>query len=88
MAKKNFSGGLDSLLGGSPISSKKESPVKKATPTPQKVVPSKGENVSSINNLSDEHLLKLEALAKKEGRKMDEIINEAIGFYLEFQVNL
>lgn len=87
MAKKNFSGGLDSLLGGSSLSQneKKEhtSPPSK-TPT-NTVIPSKD---SLLDGLSDEQKKKIDLLASKEGRSNQEIINEAINFYLDFQVDL
>ncbi|NME71485.1 ribbon-helix-helix protein, CopG family [Flammeovirga aprica] len=88
MAKKNFSGGLDSLLGGSPLSKSaetskpKEEPVKKV----EKVTPPVPKTASF--GLTKEQQDKITALAQKEGRPEDEIIREAISFYLDFQVDL
>ncbi|ANQ51241.1 CopG family transcriptional regulator [Flammeovirga sp. MY04] len=89
MAKKSFSGGLDSLLGGAPSSNnqneeKKEVPKKEATPA-AKVIP---QNSSQLNALTDKQKSKIKALAEKEGRTENEIIREAIAFYLDFQVDL
>ncbi|MBB6459540.1 ribbon-helix-helix domain-containing protein [Flammeovirga kamogawensis] len=95
MAKKSFSGGLDSLLGGAPIGNNKPS-----TPasTTQSVIPKK-ENIQPSpvqkNDAIDTFSLlpvtfqdKITALSNKEGRSREEIIKEAIGFYLDFQVDL
>ncbi|KXX71541.1 ribbon-helix-helix domain-containing protein [Flammeovirga sp. SJP92] len=89
MAKKNFSGGLDSLLGGSPISKSNTTPQ-----TPQKEPVKKEEKVippspkSPTLGLTDAQQKKITALAQKEGRTEEEIIHEAISFYLDFQVDL
>ncbi|AZQ60957.1 CopG family transcriptional regulator [Flammeovirga pectinis] len=96
MAKKSFSGGLDSLLGGAPIGNNK--PSAPATTTVQNVIPKKEnttpttvQNEDAIDTFS---LLpvtfqdKITALSSKEGRSREEIIKEAIGFYLDFQVDL
>ncbi|OHX67913.1 CopG family ribbon-helix-helix protein [Flammeovirga pacifica] len=90
MAKKNFSGGLDSLLGGSPLSNntsaeKKVQVEQDSTPVSSKVIPT---TASQLNALTDQQKSKIKALANKEGRSENEIIREAISFYLDFQVDL
>lgn len=86
MAKKNFSGGLDSLLGGSSISKSNETP--KAAPQKTTEQPSQSVQPSIGNFLDDEQQKQITALAQKEGRSEEEIIKEAISFYLKFQVDL
>ncbi|WP_281613487.1 ribbon-helix-helix domain-containing protein [Flammeovirga sp. SubArs3] len=96
MAKKSFSGGLDSLLGGSPLSNstpkkeeKKEAPIVEPTPSkPLNASTTSEVSTSLFDALSEEQKNKIKALADKEGRKQEEILKEAVAFYLDFQVDL
>ncbi|MBD0404556.1 MULTISPECIES: ribbon-helix-helix domain-containing protein [unclassified Flammeovirga] len=86
MAKKNFSGGLDSLLGGSSLSKSNEAPKVEPVKKEEKVIPATPKNPTF--GLTEEQQNKITALAQKEGRTEEEIIQEAISFYLDFQVDL
>lgn len=86
MAKKNFSGGLDSLLGGSSISKSNDTPKEQPKKTEQET--STNLNVGPTNFLDEDQQAKISKLAAKEGRSEEEILKEAVSFYLKFQVEL
>ncbi|MCS6833071.1 MAG: hypothetical protein NZ521_05825 [Flammeovirgaceae bacterium] len=97
MAKKNFSGGLESLLSGvateQPVISstnqevsKKEETSKKEITTQENSVPSTAHSIELL--LGQYRLNKLKAIAERDKLALEEVLKEAIDFYLEFQVEI
>lgn len=96
MAKKNFSGGLESLLSGVAseqpvISSTKQETPKEETPkkeitTQENSVPSTARSIELL--LGQYRLNKLKAIAERDKLDLEEVLKEAIDFYLEFQVEI
>lgn len=81
MAKKNFSGGLDSLFGGpssEPVKKEKKpatKPASKKKPTTEKW----------WEGLPQDKLALMERLAAKENKTVEELVLQAVDFYLDFQ---
>ncbi len=79
MAKKDFSSGLDALLGGSKSSSSSK---------PSVNTKRKATKEDSGFGIKSEFMEKLEDMAYWDKRSIEDIVNEAVKFYLEFQVDL
>lgn len=106
MAKKNFSGGLESLLSGvateqPTVSSTKNQEVQKVAKkekTVETTSPEKQETTALSTQKDNTELIfailgqyrisKLKAVAEKDKLSLEEVLKEAIDFYLEFQVEV
>ena len=84
MAKKNFSAGLDSLFGDSPATEVSDTPLKEEAPKPKAGVSSSNKEI----HIDPSHLKKIEVLAFWEKTNINTIVNRAVDFYLDFQMDL
>jgi hypothetical protein len=82
MAKKNFSAGLEALLGSSGKTAPENKPAAPATPPPTAA------EAPAAGGLNAQLLEQLNHQAFWEKRPVTEILNEAVAFYLDFQVEL